>query len=60
MYLRTLVSQYSSDNIVVNVSKNSFSDGVTLTMISSVISASVGSWYCVCGLGLLLVDIGCF
>ena len=32
----------SCDNIHANVSKSSFSDGVTLTMISSVLSASVG------------------
>ncbi len=35
-------STSSSDNIDANVSKSSFSDGVTLTMISSVLSASVG------------------
>ena len=34
-------STSSPDNIVVNVSKNCFSYGVTLTMISSVNSASV-------------------
>ena len=41
-FVRMSLSVVSNfDNIVVNVSKNSFSYGVTLTMISSVISASV-------------------
>ena len=35
-------STSSPDNIDANVSKISFSDGVTLTMISSVLSSSVG------------------
>ena len=45
LFFITLVpfpSTSSSDNIVVNVLKNYFSNGVTLTMISSVISASAG------------------
>ena len=45
LFLITLVpfpSTSSPDNIVVNVSNNSFSEGVTLTMISSVLSATVG------------------
>ena len=45
LFFITLVpfsSTSSPDNMVVNVSKSSFSDGVTLTMISSVLSASVG------------------
>ena len=44
LFFNTLVpfpSTSSCDNIDVNVSKSSFSDGVTLTMISSVLSASV-------------------
>ena len=45
LFFITLVSfpsTSSPDNIVVNVSKSSLSDGVTLTMISSVLSATVG------------------